>query len=81
MPTTASDIRWHELGAILRSSQKAPLPRTAVNRSPVAWFTTRAARNPSPSTAARLVAYQGSRREALVDPSTGSTTTCTSRSA
>ena len=61
-------------------SSRAPPPRTASKRTPDAWLTTTAARGPSASTAHRLVAYHGMPRAALVEPSTGSITTTTSRS-
>jgi len=57
------------------SSRNAPPPRTAVVTSAVAWFTTIAASGPCASSAQRLVAQYGRLRDALLDPSTGSTTT------
>src|SRR4051812_28953755 len=67
-------------GRIARPSWNAPPPRTASKRRPVARVTTSAGSGPSPSTAQRLVANQGMPRRALVEPSTGSITTSTSRS-
>ena len=56
-------------------SRWAPRPRMAVVTSEVAWFTTIATYGPSLSSAQRLVAQYGSRRDAFVEPSTGSMTT------
>src|SRR3954467_15126933 len=69
-PTTASPTDEQPDGRIGTPSRRAPPPRTASNRVPVAWFTTTAA-NASPpdrSTAHSEVANQGSPRAALVDP-------------
>ena len=56
-------------------SRNAPPPRTAVTRTPVAWFTTSPASAPSASSAQIDVAQYGMPREQFVDPSTGSSTT------
>ena len=64
-------------GAIGSPSQRAPPPRTASKRAPLARLTTRAASGPSASTAHRLVANHGMPRLAFVEPSSGSSTTVT----
>jgi hypothetical protein len=62
-------------GWIATPSRRAPAPRIAANRSPVAWLATIAAAGPSSSTKHNAVAYHGTLRDALVEPSSGSTTT------
>src|SRR5579875_3409247 len=62
-------------GRIGRASRNAPSPRTAWYRTPETWWTTSAARAPASSSTQRLVEYRGMPSAALVEPSTGSTTT------
>jgi len=53
----------------------APSPRTALNRSPLAWLATSPTAGPALSTRHSAVAYHGTPRLAFVDPSSGSITT------
>src|SRR5918995_2200769 len=74
-PISASPMSVTPLVLIARPSHSAPTPRTPTKRSRVAWLTTTPAAGPSSSTRHSADAYQGTRREALVEPSRGSTTT------
>src|SRR5262245_13707252 len=77
MPVTAitpSSTRVADDGTTGRSLHHAPLPRTAVKRSPVAWFATSAHIGPLASTAQIEIAQYGIPRAQLVEPSTGSST-------
>ena len=62
------------------SSSSTPPPRIAAYRSPVARLVTTEASGPSASTAQSDAANHGRPSEALVEPSTGSTTTVISPS-
>ena len=55
-------------GAMGRPSRRAPRPRTASYRTPVAWLTTRATRAPAPSRTQRLVANHGMPRDGVGRP-------------
>src|SRR3954447_12288695 len=74
-PSKACPISVTSLGWMGAASRSAPAPRTPTNRSRVAWLTTTPTAGPSSSTRHSADAYQGTPRDALVEPSSGSTTT------
>src|SRR3954466_15866572 len=74
-PSNAWAMSVVAVGWIGLPSRSAPAPRTPTNRSRVAWFTTTPTAGPSSSTRHSAEADQGTPREALVEPSSGSTTT------
>ena len=52
-------MAWHDVGLMGRPSQRAPPPRLASKRTPLAWLATTAARGPLASMAQALVAHHG----------------------